>query len=213
MRTVNDALTELWEGEAADVDGLQRRVVRANEGSLQSVKSFFRLFEAVSSNGDAFQAIHVLKDDAFRVFEGIVANGQCSQVCKATERDFLQVRLVAAIGAESELFDAVVKELACSGEQHGGLQTIVIHPLSVKHRLLVPVVLRPSSPALSVTDLALIFLLSNIRIEAPPVTRIDISHSESLIHFVVICIIEYSTTAWLFSKNIAFPSISLVTEV
>ena len=159
---MNDELTELWEGEATDVDGLQRRVVRANEGSIQSVKSFLRLFEAVSSNGDAFQAIHVLKDHAFRVFEGIVVNDQCSQVCKAMERDFLQVRLVAAIGAEGELFDAVVKELACSGEHHGRLQTIVINPLSIKHRLLVPVILNPSSPALSVTDLALIFLLSNI---------------------------------------------------
>ena len=162
MRTVNDALTELWEGEAADVDGLQRRVVRANEGSLQSVKSFLRLFEAVSSHCNAFQAIHVLKDHSFWVFEGIVVNDQCSQVREATERDLLQIRLVAAIGAEGELFDAVVKELACSGEHHGGLQTIVIHPLSIKHRLLVPVVLGPSSPALSVTHLALIFLLSNI---------------------------------------------------
>ena len=159
---MNDALTELWEGEAADVDGLQRRVVRAKEGSIQSVKSFFRLFETVSSHCDAFQAIHVLKNNVFRVFEGIVVNDQCSQVCKAMERDFLQVRLVAAIGAEGELFDAVVKELACSGEHHGRLQTIVINPLSIKHRLLVPVILNPSSPALSVTDLALIFLLSNI---------------------------------------------------
>ena len=162
MRTVNDALSELWEGEATEADGLQIRVVRANEDSIQSVKPCFRLLETVSSHCDAFQAIHVLKNDAFWVFEGIVVNGQCSQMRKATERDFLQVRLVAAIGAEGELFDAVVKELACSGKHHGGLQTIVVHPLSIKHRLLVPVILGPSSPALFVTDLALIFLLSNI---------------------------------------------------
>lgn len=73
---MNDALTELWEGEAADVDGLQRRVVRANEGSIQLVKPCLRLLEAVSSHGDAFQAIHVLKNNAFRVFEGIVVNDQ-----------------------------------------------------------------------------------------------------------------------------------------
>lgn len=132
---------------------------------------------------------------------------------EATERDLLQVRLVAAIGAEGEFFDVVVKKLVCSGEHHGGLQTIVIHPLSVKHRLLVPVILGSSSPALSVTHLALVFLLSNIRIEASPVARIDISHSESLIHSVVVCIIEYSPTTRLFLKNIAFPPISLIAEV
>lgn len=73
---MKDALTELWEGEATDADGLQRRVVRANKGSIQLVKPCLCLLEAVSSNGDALQAIHVLKDYSFRVFEGMVVNDQ-----------------------------------------------------------------------------------------------------------------------------------------
>ena len=89
----------------------------------------------------------------------------------------------------------------------------VISPLSIKHGVASSIKLNASSPALSFTNLTLVFQLLDVRVVASAIAHVHIFESEPFIHFVVVLVIIHAPTTGLVVKHITFPSLSIITLI
>ena len=147
------------------------------------------------------------------MLEALVAHLQPLQVGQELEVEDCSLLFAAALVAHDQFFELRVKELAMRIDNTALRNLLVTHPHSLEHRVAVAVIQHTSSPALAFANPAFVLHLLDVRIVAPAITHIHLFESESLVHFLTLTVIQHAPTIGLIIQHIAFPSLSIVTQI
>ena len=122
---------------------------------------------------------------------------------------------IATVATHDQFFNATMKQLTLPIHYYDlSLNLIaIIHPLTIKHCLSSSIIPNASSPTLSLKPFSFIFDHSNVRVIQNAITHIHISNSESLVHYSVLTVIQHAPTIGLIIQHIAFPSLSIITQI
>ena len=89
----------------------------------------------------------------------------------------------------------------------------VIHPLSIKQHISIAIKLGTSSPSLSVTHLAFVLNLMDIRVIETTITANRVTVPKTLKSHVIILIVLGSNAAWHAIQHIPLPAIAVAVQI
>ena len=122
---------------------------------------------------------------------------------------------IATVATHDQFFNATMKQLILSIHYYDlSLNFIaIIHPLTIKHCLSSSIIPNASSPALSFKPFSLILNHSNVGVVPSTITHVHLSNAESFISHSVLAVIQHAPTIRLIVQHIAFPSLSIITQI
>ena len=107
----------------------------------------------------------------------------------------------------------VVKKLSLVGHPRQRIEVATIHPFPGKHNSAISVIQNASTPSHAITPLALVLDSIDVGVVLATITRILLADSESLVHSLIVRIVQHTPAIRLTIQHVTLPTIAVHTQI